>query len=318
MLTPQTMHYVSIAGIIGFSALGGCIGQGIAGMGSIRSMTRQPDSYNEIFRAMFIGLVLIESGPIVALVSSLMLLFKQAPTSWGTAWAEVGIALAISATCCVMSIASGTVVRAATYSISRQPFSVKNIFTLMIMAQAIIEAPAIFAFIVSVLIHSSITTDLNLALGLKYFASCLVLAIGSIGPSIGQAIFSSAACSAAGLRNNIQDKLFPFMLINQTLIDTPLIFCLLFSFLILFTQLPIENSFGTSISFIAAAAAMGSGTLGSGIGIGYTGAQCAYQIAHNPQQYRLIFKTNLFSIAFIESSTIYAMIIALLLFINGI
>lgn len=317
-MTPALLHYLSIAGIICLGSLGGCIGQGIAGVGSLSGMTRQPTSYNDIFRAMFIGLVLIESGPIIALVSALMLLFKQTPVDWGNAWAEVGIALVISITTCVMSIASGTVVRASTHAMSRQPFSVKNIFTLMIMAQAIIEAPAIFAFIISVIVHLNSSSSLSLAEGLRQFSACLVLALGSIGPSIGQSIFSSAACSAAGMRSNIQDKLFPFMLINQTLIDAPLIFCLLSSFLILTTNLSLHAPLEASVPFLAAAFSIGGGSFGSGIGIGYTGSRSAYQIAYNPDHYRLIFKTNILSIAFIESSMIYSMIIALLVIINRV
>lgn len=310
-ITPEMIHNVTVGVIIAIGSMGGAIGQGIAASGTLESITRQPASYHENLRTMFIGVALIESGPIVTLVCSLMLCFSETPVSWGSAYADCGVAFLLSITSFLACIASGLVVRAASISIGRQPFLAKNIFTLMVLAQAIIEAPIIFAFILTSLIQHFITPELSLIQGAQYCAAALALGFGSIGPSIGQAFFASACCSAIGIRKAVYHKIFPFMLLNQTLIDTPLIFSLLFSFLILYTPMSPLAEFIHVVPLIMAAITIGCGSIGSGIGIGYTASCSAYQIAENPENYNSIFKTTLLSVMFIESSTIYAMIIAL-------
>lgn len=307
---PEILHNLAIGLIIASGGIGGAIGQGIAACGTMDGITRQPLSSGDNFRTMFIGLALIESGPVVALVCSLMLYFNPTPITWGSAFADLGIAFALSITSALSCIASGLTVKAASISIGRQPFLAKNIFTLMILAQAIIEAPIIFSFIITALIQRFIVPDLPLIHGIQYCASALALGFGSIGPSTGQALFASACCTTLGLRKSVYNKIFPFMLLNQTLIDTPLIFSLLFSFIILYTPLSSTAPLISVIPLVMAAISMGCGSIGSGIGIGYTASRSAYQIAEDPENYHSIFKTTLLSVMFIESSTIYAMIIA--------
>jgi F-type H+-transporting ATPase subunit c len=58
---------------IGFAALGGGIGQGIAASGALQGIARNPNAYDKIFTPMIIGLALIESLVIYALVIAFML-----------------------------------------------------------------------------------------------------------------------------------------------------------------------------------------------------------------------------------------------------
>ena len=58
---------------IGLPALGGGIGQGIAMMGALEGIARNPNAYDKIFTHMIIGLALIESLVIYALVIAFML-----------------------------------------------------------------------------------------------------------------------------------------------------------------------------------------------------------------------------------------------------
>ena len=58
---------------IGLAALGGGIGQGIAMMGALEGIARNPNAYDKIFTPMIIGLALIESLVIYALVIAFML-----------------------------------------------------------------------------------------------------------------------------------------------------------------------------------------------------------------------------------------------------
>lgn len=313
MTLPEYIHYISIASIVGISGIGGCLGEGRAGWGGLAALERQPGIAQELGRALFMGLVLIETGPVIALVIALVLLFQQPPATLGQALGELGIATAICSTTMAMCIASGNAVRSALESMARQPFILKKIFTFMLLAQAIIEAPVIFAFILAVLINIKHFDTCSLLVGYQMFASGLALGIGAIGPSIGQAFLAGAAGKALGLREEMYERIFSLTLINQTLIDTPLIFSLLFAFLILYAPLTPESSISSGIAFIMAACAMGGGALGAGSAMGYVSSRSIMQITESPEHQRLIARPLWLSIAFIESSVIYAMIIGLLL-----
>ena len=69
--------YVALgAGLgIGFAALGTGIGQGIATNGAMHGISRNPGASGKIMTTMIIGLAMIESLAIYALVISLILLF---------------------------------------------------------------------------------------------------------------------------------------------------------------------------------------------------------------------------------------------------
>ena len=61
---------------IGLAAFGGALGQGRAAAGALESIGRNPGSSDKVFTPMILGLALIESLVIYALVISFMLLGK--------------------------------------------------------------------------------------------------------------------------------------------------------------------------------------------------------------------------------------------------
>ena len=314
MILADFLHYFSAIIALCLGAIGGGIGQGIAGFSVIQSLERQPTGNDSEFRAMVIGLALIESGIIIALVITLLLLFgEKKDISMGIALSELGIGLAIGLAAASISIASSFIVKASCQSIARQPFFAQKIITVMLLAQSIIEAPVIFAFIIALLIKTNITPTMDIIDGVKYLAAGLTIGIGSIGPSIGQAIFGYAACSSIGINKNAYNKIFPFTLLSEVVIETPMIFCLLLAFIIIYTPSSVPQEVLQGATFLSAAFAIGVSALGTSIGIGYTAAKSCYQIAYEPSNYPLIIRTALLIEAFIESAVIYAMIVAFLL-----
>lgn len=316
MIQPELLHYLAAILPILLGALGAGIGLGIASLGVEEAMTRQPTGHAQSFRALIIGLALIESGAIVALVTSLLTLFsRNAHTTFPYAFAELGMSLAVGCSAAAICIASSFVVKAAAQAISRQPLFAPKTITFMLISQSIIEAPVIFAFITALLIRNQLTPNISLPEALRLFSSGLVIALGCIGPSIGQALFSSAACKSIGINTRIYNKIFPYALLNQAVIETPMIFCLLFSFLILFK--PITGAALTilPIKYLIASCTMSIGALGPAIGIGVVASRSCYHIALEPSSYTVIARATLLAIAFIESSVVYALIIAMLLII---
>ena len=312
MINAQLIHYAAAFITLTLAALGSGVGQGLASLAAIDAIQRQPFSYQQNFRALVIGLALIESGIIIALVSSLLIIFSPQPLTIGIAYGELGMALAVGIASGAVSIASSFVVKAATESISRQPFFSNKIMTVMLLSQSIMEAPIIIAFIVSLLIRNRINANPELLYGLQALAAGFTVGMGSVGPSIGQAIFSQAACKGIGTNKNAYNKIFPFTIMFEAFIETPFIFCLVISMMILFTSLD-GATLGDTIILAAAAFCTSLGALGTSTAVGFAASKSAGSIAENPEQYPLIMRTTIITTAFIESSMIYAMIVAIML-----
>ena len=80
------MSYKAMAALaaalgVGIAALGGSIGQGIATGKAMEGIARQPEANNEIRGSLILGLALIESLTIYALVIAMILIFVSSPAA---------------------------------------------------------------------------------------------------------------------------------------------------------------------------------------------------------------------------------------------
>ena len=315
MLSPQFFHTMAVASAIVLGGIGSGIGQGIAGYGALQAMTRQAAATSHIVRTMILGLALIDSGVILALVITLMILFAgPSSLTLGAGLAELGMGLAIGLSALAISIASAFAVKAACQSIARQPFFYQKIVTLMLLSQSIVSAPGIFSFIIALLIKTQISNTTTTIEGIKLLAAGATIGIGSIGPSIGQGIFSSASCIAAGLNKENFGKLLPFSLLSQAVVQTPLIFCLVIAIMIIFKPVTaISSEFISAVTFFSPAFAISVGSMGTAIAIGYTASKSCYAIVMDAKNYSVFVRTSLLAQAIIESAAIYALIVALVM-----
>jgi F0F1-type ATP synthase membrane subunit c/vacuolar-type H+-ATPase subunit K len=315
MFIPEILHALSVGVAVILGGIGSGIGQGIAGLGALQAISRQSKGSDHVVRTMILGLALIESGVILALVITLMILFGGVKVmTIGLGLAELGMGCAIGFAALATSIAASFAVKAACESISRQPFFSQKIVTLMLLAQSIIGAPSVFAFIVALLIKVQLTSQITVIEGIKYLAAGLTVGIGSIGPSIGQAIFANSACKASGLKKESFGKLLTFSLLSQAVIQTPIIFCLIISIMIIFKPVTaIASTFIASITFFSPAFAISVGSLGTAIAIGYAASKSSYFVSMDSENYPLFIRTSLLAQAIIESAAIYALIVSLIL-----
>jgi F-type H+-transporting ATPase subunit c len=187
----------------------------------------------------------------------------------------------------------------------------------MLVTQSIIEAPVMFAFIISLIIRYNITQTIDLAVGLKFLAIGLAMGLTCIGPSIGQSMLASSSCFSLGHFKHSYSRIFPFTLLGQAIIETPIAFSLLFSFLLIYTPLPAVPE-GTSViavvvHVVVAALLVSIASVGPGIGMGLITSKSVRQVAQNPSLYQTLVKSMLVTCAFLEASLIYALIIGLLM-----
>jgi len=309
--TTELFHYGTIALTVSVNALSVGIGDGIVSLAALKAMNTQPSAQSEIFKTMLLGMALIETTAVIGLIVSLMLL---PPLPIGTSeyayYAELGIAFAICIAGGVVGYVSALPAQDACHSVARQPFFSRNIQLLMLLTQSLMQTPIIFAFIIALLIKGQLAQVTTLAESLRLIGSGLCIGVGSIGPSIGLALFSREVCKSVGINRQSYSQLFQFTLFSEALIESPVIFSLLVSLMVLTMRTQEPFPFIDGIGFLAASLAMGLGTLGPAISSGQVAARACKQIALTPQHYGAIAKTSFFAQALIETSAIYALIVA--------
>ncbi len=306
--------YILLAPIpVILSTLGTSIGQGLIGKQALQSMLKQPSASNNISKLCIIGTAVTETAAIMGMLISLLLLTdKQYTENIWSIYALFGIicALGISGFCA--GIASSFPVIASCQSLARQPFLQGKILNLMLITQTLIMTPNIFGLLVALLIKGKMIETENFTQALQLLASGLSLGLGCIGPSIGLSLFAFAACSAIGINKKSYAKILTFTFICEAIIETPVIFSLLISLIILTTTINPESSL-QGWQFLAAALCIGLSTIAPGINSGRTAAMATTQIAHNLEMYPHLSKLTMLALAMIDSFTIYGLLISIII-----
>lgn len=310
----ELLHYLTIGATVGINSIGVGLGEGLTSMAAIEAINIQPSARNDISKVSILGTALIETAAILGVTFSIILLFEtRTPINLEYKYiAEVGIACALCLSGFFIGWFSSLPAQAACYAIARQPFFAQNILRLMLITQSIIQTPIIFGFIISMFINTQSLAADSLADAFRLISSGLCIGLGSIGPAIGLARFAHSACMSAGSNPRAYNKIFPFTLISQAIIETPIIFALIISiFLVVFQT----DDYGpTAIyTFLAATISIGFGTLGPGISSGETAATAVQQIALKPELYSTLSKTSMFGQGLIDTCAIYSLLISLLI-----
>jgi F-type H+-transporting ATPase subunit c len=304
------VHYANImlVGILG--SLGCGIGGGLTSIASLEAINIQPQAKGEITRASIIGLALIETAAILALISTFMI-FTTKEVTFYKVIAECGITLAVGITAFTAGIVSSYPVQKACYSIARQPFFSQQISNLMLITQTLIQASIIFGFLIGLFISLQLPTVKTLAHGVILASGGLALGLGAIGPTIGLGKFAQQACMAVSINRKAYNQILPFVFLSEAVIETPLIFAFLIALIITFIGPAKGEDPLTVVRIFAAAIAIGIGTFSPGISSSITASSACHQIAYNPQQYPILSQTSLFGQGLIDAAAIYALLISL-------
>jgi F0F1-type ATP synthase membrane subunit c/vacuolar-type H+-ATPase subunit K len=311
----QFLHYATIASTIIANSISVGIGQGLTSFSAIQSINRQPQAKNDIIRVSIIGMTLIETVAILAVLIAIILIVNTSEeATYYTHLSEIGIACALCLTGFVVGLVSALPAQAATHAIARQPHYAQKIFAFMLMTQVLIQTPIISAFIVSWFIQVQSASTVVISDCLRLIASGLCVGIGSIGPTIGLSLFAKAAIQGIGTNPRSYNKLLSFTFISEAIIETPIIFCLIIAVALLFiVQKPLDQSPIEGVIFIASALCLGFGTLGPGISSGKTGAAACTQISYNPESASILSRTSMLAQGLIETVVIYALLLSLLM-----
>jgi F-type H+-transporting ATPase subunit c len=307
-----SIHY-SLIGIIGtISAFAGGVGGGLSSLAALDAINIQPRAHREITKTCLIGLALIETASILALIMA-FLLFLQPSMNLAASIAEIGIALSIGTTSFITGIVSSFPVQKAVLSTARQPFFAQKILNLMLITQSIIQTAVILGFLISIFIYSQLPIIQSLIHALSLVAAGLAMSLGAIGPTLGLARFAQVACSCVSINKKSYGRILPFVFMSEAIIETPLIFSFLIALIIIITTFTPTYESITIARMFAASLCIGIGTIAPGLSSSRTASAACQQIACNTQRYSSISQASIFGQSLIDAAAIYALLISLLI-----
>jgi F-type H+-transporting ATPase subunit c len=312
----ECFHYASIAGIVGLSSFGAGIGQGLTGKSALKAMDIQPQARGDIGRTALMGMALIDTASILCLTVAFMMIFG-ARTIGQTIFADIadlGILLALSIPGFIIGIASSLPARESCMSIARQPFFASKISRFMLICQSVIQTPIIFGFIIALLIKTSAGSCTNIIDSIRLIATGATIGLSSLGPILGMAVFAKTACHGLGINRQAYSSLMTLTLISNAIIETPIILSLVVALLIQIEPVAADNILD-AIRLLSAALCISLGTFGPGLNSGRTAATACKEIAYKPSVYSNLSRVSLFAQGLIDTCSIYAFLIALMIII---
>jgi len=233
--------------------------------------------------------------------------------TWVKVAAYTGSGLAMGLGAIGAAIGEGHTAASANTAISRSPESSGDIIKMMLVGQAVAESAAIFALVVAILLlfsnfptHSVLMVSILLGAGFS-------IGFGAIGSGIGAGFPAGAACIGTSRQPMMNSRLTTNMLIGSAVCQTPAIFGLVTSFILLFTDFSARSVSPTWAALLGAGLASGLSGIGAGIGSGLVAESGCEGISRQPLAVNPVTNVMLLSQAVTQTTAIYGLLVSFIL-----
>ncbi len=300
---------------IGFGAVGAAIGEGYTAAEANMAVSRNPRISGDLFKNMLVGQAVAESASIFALVIAILLLFVDSPGSGAIkAAALFGAGLSMGFGAIGSGLGSGFPGGKACSAISRQPAVASRLTTNMLIGSAVSQTPAIFSMVVALmLIFMDFSAQPLHPTWAALIGAGMSTGLAAIGSGYGGGLTAGASCESIARQPRTAGQVTTTMLVGQAVAQTPSIFGLLVSFILMFKSFPAATTLSAPMALLAAGLCMGFGGIGPGIGNGMTAKGAVRWVARNIEHAGDLMRTMLVGQAVAQSTAIYAMVISLVL-----
>jgi F-type H+-transporting ATPase subunit c len=211
------------------------------------------------------------------------------------------------------AIGEGYTAAEANLAISRNPEHTGNIFKSMLVGQAIAESASIFALVIAMILLFSDFPAHNFIVVAAVFGAGLSMGFGAIGSGIGSGFPAGETCKAMERQPAIAGQLTTNMLVGSAVCQTPSIFALVVSFILLYTDFSMDPASPTWAAMLGAGLASGLSAIGSGIGGGVVAQRSSEGIARNPEAAGAVTNVMLLGQAVTQTPAILGLLISFLL-----
>jgi F-type H+-transporting ATPase subunit c len=300
---------------MGLGAVGAAIGEGYTAARANLAVSRNPEISGDIFKNMLVGQAVAESASIFALVIAILLLFMNTGTaSILKAAAFLGAGLSMGFGAIGSGIGSGYPGGEACYGISQQPAVSSQLTTNMLIGSAVCQTPAIFSMVVSLmLIFMNFGNAPLTPTWAAFVGAGLSMGLAAIGSGYGGGLAAGASCEGVARTPQSVANVTTIMLVGQAVAQTPAIFGLLVSFILMFKSFPESSALATPMALLGAGLCMGFGGIGPGIGNGMAAEGAVRWVARNVEHANDLMRIMLVGQAVSQSTAIYAMVVSLVL-----
>jgi F-type H+-transporting ATPase subunit c len=236
---------------------------------------------------------------------------------WVKVAAFVGGGLAMGFGAIGAAIGEGYTAAKANEAIARNPGVSGEIFKGMLIGQAIAESASIFALVVAmILLFTSFSADSWVTVSVL-LAAGLSMGLGAIGSGVGSGFPAGEACTGMARQPAAGPRLTTNMLIGSAVCQTPAIFALVTSFILLFTNFSDRPVSPTWAAILGAGLASGLGAIGSGLGGGLVAKSSCEGIARQPLCATPVTNVMLLGQAVTQTTAIYGLLISFVLMFKG-
>lgn len=313
--TLQVASYTGAGLCIGLGAIGAALGEGYTAGLATEGLSQRPEKSGEILKNMLVGQAVAESAAIFALVIAILLIFMDVPkTSLLKAASLMGAGLSMGFGAIGSGIGSGFPGGQACLGMARQPAVTSRLTTNMLIGSAVCQTPAIFSMVVALMLlfmdFSSFPVSPTWA---AMIGAGISTGLAAIGSGAGGGLAAGASCESIARQPETFGQVTTTMLIGQAVSQTPAIFGLLVSFVLMFKAFPESTTLGASMALLGAGISMGFGGIGPGIGNGLTAQSAVKWVGRNTEASGVLTRTMLVGQAVSQSTAIYAMVISLVL-----
>ena len=307
-------RYAGAALAMGLGAIGAAVGEGyIAGFANSACSSR-PEKAGDVIKTMLIGQAVAESTAIFALVVAMLLLFMNYVGDMTKAVALLSAGLCMGFGAIGSGIGSGFPAAEAAKGMARQPATTSQLTTTMILGAAVCQSQGIYSLVVALMLMFLDFGDRAFnPNALALLGAGFSTGLAAIGAGIGQGMIAGGTCQTIARQPLSQAKATGTMLVGQAVTETPSIFGLVISVLLIFRTFPADTSIVTAAAVLAAGLCQGLGGIGPGLGNGITGRATMKWVGRNEEAIGVLTRTMLIGQAVAQSTVIYAMVIALVL-----
>ncbi len=300
---------------MGLGAVGAAIGEGYTAAMANIAVSRNPKISGDIFKNMLVGQAIAESASIFALVVAILLLFmNKGEPNLIKAAALFGAGVSMGFGAIGSGAGSGFPGGQACLGISRQPAVTNRLTTNMLIGSAVCQTPAIFAMVVALMLlfmdFSSAALNPTWA---ALIGAGLSTGLAAIGSGYGGGLAAGTSCEGVARQPETVGNVTTIMLVGQAVAQTPSIFGLLVSFILMFKTFPEAANLQAPMALLGAGLCTGLGGIGPGVGNGMAAERAVQWVARNVRHAADQMRTMLVGQAVSQSTAIYAMVVSLVL-----
>ena len=199
--------------------------------------------------------------------------------------------------------------RAISRRVSMTPYLTRT----MLVAQAVAETSGIFALMVAILLLFTKMADQGPSAWAAAIGAGLSIGLGAFGSGIGSGYPGAEATWGVSRQPAIAPQMMTNMLVSQAVCQTPAIFALVVSFLLMFMDYSSDPMWPYSAALLGAGLSMGIGAIGSGWGGGETGGAACKAFARHPRTKTSMMTMMLVGQAVGQTPAIFALMVAFML-----